>query len=118
MEKFIDIRIEDKLTILDKSEIQNQFKIEFPLIITGAIDIQYCEKLEAGSYVEFKIDNETLIKKIIDISYFTLPIFYGYVEVKTRSLGLLLGCDSQEELNKILEVESIYQIGTIYKRTK
>jgi len=117
MEKFLDIRIEDALTIEDKSKIEEQFKIDFPLVITGAIDFQYHEKLEAGYYLEFAINKETLLKKIVDIGFFTLPIYYGYGEVKTRSLSLLLECDSQEELNKILEVESIYQMATIYKST-
>lgn len=118
MEKFHDIRIEDTLAFEDKSKIQDQFKIDFPLIITGAIDFQYHEKLEVGYYIEFAINNETLLKKIVDISFFTLPIYYGYVEVKTRSLSLLIECEDNDELNKILKAESIYQTGVIYKNTK
>jgi hypothetical protein len=118
MEKFLDIRIEDVLTLEDKSKIQDQFKIDFPLIITGVVDFQYHEKLEVGYYIEFAINNKTLLKKIVDISFFTLPIYYGYDEVKTRSVSLLIECESRQELNKILKAESIYQIGTIYKNTK
>ncbi len=116
MEKFIDIRVEDKFKIGD--EIKEKYKSEFPLVIMGAINAQYYGKLEVGNYIEFKIEEQTLLRKIIGIEYLRPSHYLDYHEIKTRGTGLLIECESEEELNKILKVESIYQTGTIYKSTK
>ncbi|MGH1383605.1 hypothetical protein [Kordia sp.] len=116
MEKFIDIRIEDKFKIGE--EIKEKFKVEFPLVIMGAIDVQYYGKLEEGNYIKFKIEEQTLLRKIIGIEYLRPSHYLEYMEVKTRGAGLLIECKSEEEFYKILKVESIYQTATIYKTTK
>ena len=67
MENFLKIRIEDKLNIGD--DIKEKFKSEFPILIMGAVDAQYYGKLEVGDHIEFKIEAQTLIRKIIGIEY-------------------------------------------------
>ncbi|KAB8151707.1 hypothetical protein EZY14_017540 [Kordia sp. TARA_039_SRF] len=116
MEKFLDIRIEDKFKISDN--IKEKFKVEYPLIITGIIDAKYYGKLESGNFVELKIESETLIRKIVGVDYFTLPIHANIGEVKTRSVGLLIECESKEGLNKISGVKLIRQTAIIYIKTK
>lgn len=116
MEKFLDIKIEDKFQI--SVEIKEKFEVEFPLVIMGTIDAQYYDKLEVGNYIRFKIEEQILLKKIVGIEYLRPSHYLEYMEVKMRGAGLLIECESEEELNKILEVESIYQTATIYKSTK
>lgn len=84
----------------------------------GAIDAQYHGELEVGNYIEFKVEEQTLLRKIAGIEYLRPSHYLEYMEVKTRGVGLLIECESEEELNKILEVESIYQTATIYKSKK
>lgn len=106
MEKLLNVQIEDK------------FKVAKGLVLTGIIDVKYYGELETGNYIEFEIEGETLIRKVIAVDYFTLPMSTGYIEIKTRNVGLLIECDNEDELNKILETKSIRQTATIYNNKK
>ena len=103
MQKSININIEDK------------FKVKGKLVLTGGIDSVYYGEIESGNYLKFNFKGEIITRKIIDVDYFRPPIYLSPEEMKTRFVGLLIGCKDNEELEKIIESESIRQVAVIYK---
>lgn len=103
MVKLLNITLEDK------------FKANLGLVISGGVDAQYYGEIESGNYLEFTIGGEKIIRKIKDVDYFRPPHYLNIEEVKTRFTGLLIECENEEELDRIMSLESIRQTGTIWK---
>lgn len=103
MEKAFDINIEDK------------FKVNKGLVLTGGIDAEFYGKIEAGNYLVFNYKGKNITREIVDVDYFRPPIYLEAHEMKTRYAGLLIQCKNDYELEEILDSKLIRQKAGIYK---
>lgn len=99
-------------------DLDDSFKAELGLVMTGNIDVKYHGQIKIGNYIEFNLEDITLTRKILGVDYFRPSHYIDYDKIKTRTAALLVECNSEEELHQILGTKLIGQIGTIYKNIK